>query len=243
MISSDSNMHGPRHLAVIPDGNRRCAKRLLKRPWKGHEWGATKVKKVFEWGSKLGVKTITFYALSLENMEKRPKREIDYLFRLAGKEVSDMIENRDNFVHKNQIRVSFFGNLHLLPKDLQDKMDKAMDITRNYRKFAINFAIAYGGRQEITEACRRIATGVQAGKLTPSAIDEMVIKHNLQTNGYGDPDLVIRTGGEKRLSNFLLFQSAYSELAFVDALWPDFSEKEFVQVIKDYQNRDRRFGK
>lgn len=243
MISSNSNLHVPRHIALIPDGNRRCAKRLLKQSWKGHEWGVSKVKKVFDWGSRLGIKTITFYALSLENMEKRPKREINYLYRLAGKEVGDIIDNKDNFVHKNQIRVIFFGNLHLLPVDLQEKMEKAMDMTRGYQKFAINFAIAYGGRQEIMEACRRIATGVQAGSLMPAAIDEMVIKHNLQTNGYGDPDLVIRTGGEKRLSNFLLFQSAYSELAFVDSFWPDFSEKEFVQVIRDYQNRDRRFGK
>jgi len=238
-----NNPNIPKHISVIPDGNRRCAKRLLKRPWKGHEWGITKVKRLFDWSKKLGIKTLTFYALSLENIEKRPKREINCLFRLAGKEIGDIVENKDNFVHKNRIRMTFFGNIHLLPEDLQKKIQEAMEITRNYRGYTINFAIAYGGRQEITEACRKIATGVEAGRLSPNQIDEMVIKHNLQTNGYGDPDLIIRTGGEKRLSNFLLFQSAYSELAFVDTLWPDLTEKEFAGIIKDYAERDRRFGK
>jgi tritrans,polycis-undecaprenyl-diphosphate synthase [geranylgeranyl-diphosphate specific] len=215
----------------------------MKRPWKGHEWGVSKVKKLFDWSKDLGIKTITFYALSLENLEKRPDREVKYLMNLAKKEVDDIINNPENFVHKNNIRVTFFGNLHLLPKDLHEKMDKAMEMTHGYRKYVINFAIAYGGRQEIIEACKNIAFGVKSGDITPARIDEMMIKHNLQTNGYGDPDLVIRTGGEKRLSNFLLFQSAYSELAFVDTLWPDFDKKEYVKVIKEYTNRDRRFGK
>jgi tritrans,polycis-undecaprenyl-diphosphate synthase [geranylgeranyl-diphosphate specific] len=237
------NPRPPKHIAVIPDGNRRCAKRLLKRPWKGHEWGVSKVKKLFDWSKDLGIKTITFYSLSIENFEKRPKREVNYLLKLAGKEVDDIINNRDNFVHSNRIRVMFFGNLHLLPTELQEKMQKAMDITSGYRGFAINFAIAYGGRQEIIDACRKIAMGVGAGKIRPADIDEMMVKHSLQTNGYGDPDLVIRTGGEKRLSNFMLFQSAYSELAFVDTLWPELTKKEFVKVIMNYQHRDRRFGK
>lgn len=243
MMGKQNDLSAPKHIAVIPDGNRRCAKRLLRRPWKGHEWGISKVKTLFDWSKGLGIKTITFYALSLENLKKRPKREVNYLFKLAAKEIGDIIENKDNFVHKDKVHVTFFGNTHLLPEELQEKMQKAMDITQKYRSYAINFAIAYGGRQEITDACKRIAMRVEAGKITPSSINEMTIKHNLQTNGYGDPDLVIRTGGEKRLSNFLLFQSAYSELAFVDAFWPDFSKEEFVKVIKDYQHRDRRFGK
>jgi len=243
MMRKQEHTNTPKHIAIIPDGNRRCAKRLLKRPWKGHEWGMSKVKTLFNWSKELGIKTITFYALSLENLEKRPGREVKYLFGLAAKEIDDIIENRDNFVHKDRIRVTFFGNTDRLPEGLQEKIDKAMDITRRYSKYAINFAIAYGGRQEITEACRRIALGVEAGSITPASVNEMMIKHNLQTNGYGDPDLIVRTGGEKRLSNFLLFQSAYSELAFVDTLWPDLTKKEFNRVITDYMHRDRRFGK
>jgi len=233
----------PGHVAIIPDGNRRCARRLMKTPWKGHEWGISKVKKLFDWTRDMGIKTITFYALSLENIDKRPKREIGYLYSLAKKETDDIAKNKGNFAHRNRIKVTFFGNLHLLPRELRESMLKAMEATKDYGSYTINFAIAYGGRQEMTEACQRIAAGVAAGRIRPSDIDETVIKHNLQTNGYGDPDLIIRTGGEKRLSNFLLFQSAYSELAFVDTLWPEFSEAEFKQVVGEYMKRDRRFGK
>jgi tritrans,polycis-undecaprenyl-diphosphate synthase [geranylgeranyl-diphosphate specific] len=233
----------PKHVAFIPDGNRRCAKRLLKKPWNGHEWGVNKIKTIFEWGRKWGIKTMTFYSLSLENMDKRPKMELDFLLRLAERELDDIINNKDNFVHKNRIHITFFGNLHLLPESLQNKIEQVTDITGNYRKFVINFALAYGGRQEIAQACRQIAMGVEAGKIMASDINEMMIQHNLQTNGYGDPDLIIRTGGEKRISNFLLFQSAYSELAFVDELWPEFSEKTFNCLIEEYSRRDRRFGK
>jgi len=233
----------PKHIAIIPDGNRRCAKRLLQKPWKGHEWGVSKLKRIFDWSKGFGIKIITFYSLSLENLNKRPKMELKYLFRLAEKEIDDILDNKENFVHKNRIHLTFFGNLERLPAGLQGKIAKAMEATSGYRKYAINFAIAYGGRQEITRACRNIALDVSSGKLSPSDINDAVIKHNLQTNGYGDPDLVIRTGGEKRLSNFLLFQSAYSELAFTDTMWPDLTKKEFSRMIEDYSDRERRFGK
>ncbi len=233
----------PKHVAFIPDGNRRCAKRLLKKPWQGHEWGVTKIKRIFNWTKKWGIKTITLYSLSLENMDKRPELELKYLFNLAEKELDDVISNKDSFVHKNRIRITFFGNLHLLRDSLRERIDRVVDITRNYHDFVINFAIAYGGRQEIVQACRSIASAVDAGRISPEEINEMMLKHNLQTNGYGDPDLIIRTGGEKRISNFLLFQAAYSELAFVDELWPEFSEEAFDSIIKDYSSRDRRFGR
>lgn len=233
----------PSSIGIIPDGNRRCAKRLLKQPWKGHEWGVSKVKTIFEWCKELGIKTITFYALSLENMDKRSKRELGFLFNLAGKEVKDILENRENFVHKNKIRVRFIGRLERLPRDLQRSMKNAEDITKNYKDYMINFAIAYGGRQEIIDACRTIAFNVAKNRLKPSAVTESVLKHSLYTNGGADPDLIIRTGGEKRLSNFLLFQSAYSELAFIDSFWPDLKKEEFVSVIEDFSHRKRRFGK
>jgi len=233
----------PIHLGLIPDGNRRCAKRLLKQPWKGHEWGISKIKTVFEWCRELGIKTITFYALSLENMDKRPKRELDFLFNLARKETRDILENNENFVHKYKIRVRFIGRLKRLPGDLQENMKKIEKMTKDYKNYIINFAIAYGGRQEMVDACRTIAFNVAKGRLKPSAITESVIKHNLYTNGGTDPDLIIRTGGEKRLSNFLLFQSAYSEFAFIDSFWPNLKKKEFVSAIKDFSCRERRFGK
>jgi len=236
-------MQVPTHVSFIPDGNRRFAKRLMKTPWKGHEWGNEKLKDVFEWCAQAGVKVITIYALSLENLTSRPKREIDFLLNLAKKEARGIIENSSHFVHKNRIRVKFFGRTDLLPKELQEIFRKAEQKTRAYSNYFLNFAIAYGGRQELVEASRRIAVKIASRKLDPEDVDESVIRQNLQTNGFPDPDLIIRTGGEKRLSNFLLFQSAYSELAFTDTYWPALTKKELLTILKDFGNRERRFGK
>jgi tritrans,polycis-undecaprenyl-diphosphate synthase [geranylgeranyl-diphosphate specific] len=236
-------MQVPNSIGIIPDGNRRFAKRLMKTPWKGHQWGKEKLNDVFEWSIKAGVKVITVYALSLENLTSRPKHEIDFLLGLAKKEARDIIENSSHFVHKNRIRVKFFGRTDLLPKDLQQLFRKAEQKTKSYSSYFINFAIAYGGRQELVEASRRIAVKIASRKLDPNDVDENVIRQNLQTNGFPDPDLIIRTGGEKRLSNFLLFQSAYSELAFTDTYWPALTKKELLSILKDYGSRERRFGK
>jgi tritrans,polycis-undecaprenyl-diphosphate synthase [geranylgeranyl-diphosphate specific] len=189
------------------------------------------------------VKVLTFYTLSLENLEKRPKRELDYLFRIARKELNDIIENRENIVHRNMVRLSFVGRLDLLPRDLQEKMKRVSELTGDYSKQHVNLAIAYGGRQEIVDASRRIAADARKGKIGPGRINEGLFRQYLWTNGFRDPDLIIRTGGEKRLSNFLPFQSVYSELVFVDSLWPEFSKSDFVKAIRDYEERERRFGK
>lgn len=215
----------------------------MKRPWKGHEWGVNKIKEVFEWCKELGVKIITVYSLSLENLEGRPKNELEFLFNLARNEVKDIIENKDNFVHKNRIKVIFFGRLDLLPKDLQENMKKAMKTTKNYSSYFINFAIAYGGRQEIIDASRSIAFKIKSGELKPENVNENVFRKGLQTNGSPDPDLIIRTGGEKRLSNFLTFQTVYSELVFLDPFWPELSKKDFFSAVEDFRQRNRRFGK
>ena len=236
-------MQIPNSIGIIPDGNRRFAKRLMKTPWKGHEWGNEKLKDVFQWCADAGVKVITVYALSLENLTTRPKREIDFLLNLAKKEAKGIIENRNHFVHKNKIRVKFFGRTDLLPKDLQQLFRKAEHRTKEHSSYFINFAIAYGGRQELVEASRKIAVKIANRKLDPEDVDEGVIRQNLQTNGFPDPDLIIRTGGEKRLSNFLLFQSAYSELAFTDTYWPALTKKELLSILKDFGSRERRFGK
>ena len=233
----------PHHISIIPDGNRRCARRLMKRPWKGHEWGVEKVEKVVDWCEELGIKALTFYALSLENLDKRPKRELNFLFRLARKWIKEQVFDRKSKIHRTGIRVNFFGRIEKLPRDLRKDIRKAMKMTRNYNDFHLNIAIAYGGRQEILGACRNIARDIGAGKLKPREVDEMVLRHNLQTNGDPDPDIIIRTGKERRLSNFLLFQSAYSELAFLDCFWPELTKEEFFRVIGDFSQRQRRFGK
>lgn len=233
----------PKHIGIIPDGNRRCAKRLMLKPWKGHEWGNEKLKEVFEWCKDAGIRIITVYALSLENIEKRPKYELNFLFNLTRREVKDIIENKNHFVHKNRIKVIFFGKLNLLPRDLRKYLKKAMDMTKNYKNYVINFAIAYGGRQEIIDTCKKIGFAVKLNKIKPEQINESLIKESLYTNGLPEPELIIRTGGEKRISNFLLFQSAYSELAFIDSFWPDLTKKQFMTTIHDFSARERRMGK
>jgi len=236
-------MQVPTHVSFIPDGNRRFAKRLMKTPWKGHEWGNEKLKDVFQWCAQAGVKVITIYALSLENLTSRPKHEIDFLLNIAKKEARGIIEDSNHFIHRNRVRVKFFGRTDLLPKDLQSIFRKAEQKTRSYSNYFLNFAIAYGGRQELVEASRRIAVKIANRKLDPEDVDEKAVRENLQTGGHPDPDLIIRTGGEKRLSNFLLFQSAYSELAFTDTYWPALTKKELLSILKDFGNRERRFGK
>jgi tritrans,polycis-undecaprenyl-diphosphate synthase [geranylgeranyl-diphosphate specific] len=236
-------MNVPTSLGIVPDGNRRFAKRLMKTPWKGHEWGSEKLKDVFNWCADAGIKVITVYALSLENLTSRPRHEIDFLLNIAKKEAKGILENRSHFVHRNRIKVKFFGRPDLLPKELQSLFRKAEQKTRSYSSYFLNFAIAYGGRQELVEASRKIAVKIASGKLDPADVDERTVRDNLQTNGFPDPDLIIRTGGEKRLSNFLLFQSAYSELAFTDTYWPALTKKEFLSILKDYGSRERRFGK
>jgi tritrans,polycis-undecaprenyl-diphosphate synthase [geranylgeranyl-diphosphate specific] len=225
----------PKSVAIIPDGNRRCAKRLMLQPWKGHEWGAKKFEELFGWCKEAGIRNITFYTLSLENLKSRPRGELDRILNLARQELKDVNTNKNNFVHKDRVKLHFFGELGKLPKDLQEQIAQAQEKTKSYSNYRVNYAVAYGGRQEILEACRKIA-----GK--GAKISEKAFRDSLQTNGSVDPDLIIRTGGEKRLSNFLLFQSAYSELAFIDTLWPELKKEEFFAAIEDFSNRQRRFG-
>ncbi|NIO22496.1 MAG: di-trans,poly-cis-decaprenylcistransferase [Candidatus Aenigmarchaeota archaeon] len=233
----------PEHVGIIPDGNRRLARRLLQKPWKGHEWGFEKIKKIMEWSKDMGIKVLTFYTLSLENLDGRPKRELNYLFQIARKELDDIIGNRENIVHKNRVRLNFLGRLDLLPEDLQEKMKRVSELTRNYSRHHVNLAIAYGGRQEIIDASRRIAADVEKGQLKANKVNESLFRQYLWTNGFRDPDLIIRTGGEKRLSNFLPFQSVYSEIVFLDKFWPELDKEDFSKAIREFGGRERRFGR
>ncbi|MBN2042730.1 MAG: di-trans,poly-cis-decaprenylcistransferase [Candidatus Aenigmarchaeota archaeon] len=233
----------PAHVGIIPDGNRRLAKRLMKTPWKGHEWGIEKIRDVMDWCKDLKIRTLTFYVLSLENLEKRPKRELNYLFSLAKKELNDVLNNPEHIAHKNRTRINFIGKLDVLPEDLQAIILKVAKMTEGYDDHILNLAIAYGGRQEITQAMERIAEDVKKGKFAPSEVNDPLIRSYLYTNGYGDPDLIIRTGGERRLSNFLPYQSVYSELVFMDVFWPEMDKRDFSKAIRDFESRQRRFGK
>ncbi|MBI4167738.1 MAG: di-trans,poly-cis-decaprenylcistransferase [Candidatus Aenigmarchaeota archaeon] len=230
------------HLGIIMDGNRRFAQKLMLQPWKGHEWGEKKVEEVLDWCKEFGIKTVTFYTLSLENIAGRPKTELDYLYKLMERVGNEVLKNKKHAVHKNRMRVRIIGRTSFVPPKLQKLLAKIESVTKNYENYEANFAIAYSSRVEIIDAVRKIAKLAKSGKIDAAKIDESVIKENLYNPDMTDPDLIIRTGGEKRLSNFLMFQSAYSELFFTDTPWPEFSKSDFVAAINDFNQRKRRFG-
>ena len=228
----------PKHVGIILDGNRRFAKKLMLKPWKGHEFGAEKVKKLLEWAKDVGIKELTLYAFSYENFN-RPKKEFDYLMYLFRKEFDNLIDNKD--ISKNKIKISFLGRLYLFPKDIQERMYRIMDKTKNNDKYIVNFAMAYGGRAEIVDAVKRIGEKIKEENLDVKSINEKLFNDNLYMGD--DADLIIRTGGEKRTSGFLPWQGTYAELIFVDKSLPEFEKEDFLQCIKEFQSRKRRFGK
>lgn len=220
-----------KHLAIVLDGNRRFAKRLMLEPWRGHELGAEKVEYLIDWCIELGIKQVTLYCFSLENFN-RPKKEFDYLMDLFKKEFSAMLKNGKIF--KNKIRVRFAGKLDLLDSELQGILKQLEEATSSFKEGNVNFCLAYGGRQEIVGAVEKLV----ANKLP---INEENIAKELWISS--NPDLIIRTGGEKRTSNFLMWQSAYSEWIFLDKTWPEFTREDLITCIAEYRKRERRFGK
>ncbi|MBD3252727.1 di-trans,poly-cis-decaprenylcistransferase [Candidatus Pacearchaeota archaeon] len=223
----------PQHIAIILDGNRRFAKRLVLEPWKGHEYGRDKVRKMLNYAKELGIKELTFYALSCENIKSRPKNELEFLYKLFRETFKEI--GKEELV-KNQIKIRFIGNLNLLPEDLKQQCIKLEEQTKNYKGYTVNLAIAYGGKQEITEAVRKILRN----KISSEQITEEIIENNLYMKD--QPDLIIRTGGEKRTSNFLSWQSAYSEWFFLDKFWPEFEKEDLINCIEEFKQRKRRFG-
>lgn len=228
----------PAHIAIVLDGNRRYAKKLGLRPWKGHEFGVKRLEELLKWCQELGVKELTLYSFSTENFS-RTKAEKDFLFGIFKQEFSNMRYRKDIF--KNKIRINVIGRIGMFPKGIRKSMLGIMEKTRKHSKFIVNFAMAYGGRQEITDAVKNIAIKIKSGKINPDSINEKTVADNLYLKS--DPDLVIRPGGEKRISNFLLWQSAYAELFFIDRLWPEFTKEDLITIIKEFKNRERRFGR
>jgi len=231
----------PEHIAIILDGNRRWATEKALNPWRGHEKGAEKVNQLLDWCLKLGVKSITLYGFSTENFS-RPKNEIEEIMRIAESQFRKIIT--DERIHKNKVRVKVIGRVSLLPDDLQKLIRDVEKSTQSYDKHFLNIAFAYGGRAEIVDAVRKIANKIREGELTPEVVDEKLFEKYLYTSHMPkqDPDLIIRTSGEERLSGFLLWQAAYSEFCFLDAFWPDFRVIDLLRVVRTFQRRKRRFG-
>lgn len=225
----------PNHLAIILDGNRRWAKEKGLPTLEGHRRGEKNLKKIGEFAWKKGVKILTIFVFSIENWN-RSKPEVEYLMNLLGNAFS---KKSINYYHKLKIKVSVIGQKEKLLKQIQNKIREAEKLTENNKKGALNLAISYGGRQEIIYAIKNIFKNIGSEK----EIDESIINDNLWTKGIPDPDLIIRTGKEIRLSNFLTWQSIYSELYFTDKYWPDFNEKDLEEIFKNYSSRERRFGK
>lgn len=231
------------HVGMILDGNRRFAIRLMEKPWMGHRYGLEKAREALGWACDLGIKYVTAYVLSLENLKTRPKRELEYILKYLGMEADNILQNMAHIVHKYSVCVRFIGRVHLLPQWLQKKMHAVEKATAKYDRHFLNIAVAYGGQQEIVDATKKILQEGLAGIIKPSDINEKLLREHLYTNGQPAPDLIIRTGGEKRLSNFLPFQSVYSELVFLDKKWPEMNKKDFESAIKEFEKRQRRFGK
>lgn len=234
-------MSVPRHIGIILDGNRRFAKRLMLKPWKGHEWGAKKFREFLGWCSKAGVEEITAYVFSIQNFN-RPQEEFNFLMNTFKKEFETLLQPENlQKLHDDGARIVFIGRQHLLPEDVQQLQNELMEKTKHNAKKRINFALAYGGREEIIEAVQRLAEQAKEGKIDPKQINEEVFGKELWLDS--DPDLIIRTGGEHRTSNFLPWQGTYSELLFVEKYWPELEEEDFLACLQEYENRDRRFGK
>jgi undecaprenyl diphosphate synthase len=227
----------PSHIAIIMDGNGRWAKaRLLPRVM-GHRAGVAAVRSTVRAASKLGITYLTLFGFSSENW-KRPQTEVNDLMGLLRMYIRSDLEE----LHSNGVEIRIIGAKTRLEGDILDLIEEAQAKTRGNTRLKLTIAFNYGGQDEIIDAVRQIAVEVEAGRLKPDDIDRTVFGSHLATAGIPDPDLVIRTSGEQRLSNFLLWQTAYSEFVFIDTLWPDFSELHLAAAIRQYQARDRRFG-
>jgi tritrans,polycis-undecaprenyl-diphosphate synthase [geranylgeranyl-diphosphate specific] len=229
------------HIAIILDGNRRWASERELNPYLGHKQGAETVENLLDWCLKLNVKFVTLYAFSTENFT-RTSKEIHEIMSIAEEEFRKLIT--DERVHKNKVHVKVIGRTNMLPESLQQLISNVEKATADYDNQFLNFAFAYGGRAEIVDAVKVVAEKVKAGEIEPDDIHESTIEKYLYTAHMEkqEPDLIIRTSGEERLSNFLLWQSAYSELAFLDVYWPDFRFIDLLRAIRTFQKRKRRHG-
>jgi tritrans,polycis-undecaprenyl-diphosphate synthase [geranylgeranyl-diphosphate specific] len=235
------NGTGVEHIAIILDGNRRWASENELNPWLGHKKGAETVEQLLDWCEKLNVKFVTLYTFSTENFRRSPE-EIEEIMRIAEEKFRKLLT--DERIHRNKVHVKVIGRVSMLPESLQTLISDVEKATAGYDNQFLNFAFAYGGRAEIVDAAKKIAEKVKSGELDLDNVDETTFEKYLYTSHMPkqEPDLIIRTSGEERLSGFLLWQSAYSELCFLDVFWPDFRLIDLLRAIRTFQNRKRRYG-
>ena len=232
----------PNHLALILDGNRRWAKRHLSVTRVGHWRGADAVENLLDWCEEFDIKIITLYALSAENMDRRDG-ELEHLFELIEKRLEKLY--RDPRIHRTRMRVTGIGRIDLLPDSIKDVLARLDEATRDYDGHFLNVALAYGGQNELVDAVKKIGAKIKDGGLRVEDIDKDEIEANLYTSHLpqSSPDMILRTSGEKRLSGFLMWQSVYSELVFMDIFWPEFRKIDLMRAIRTFQKRKRRLGR
>ena len=238
MIMSNFKNDMPKHLAIIMDGNGRWAEKKGKNRIQGHSHGVKAVQEVVEEAVQLKIEHLTLYAFSTENWS-RPQEEIGVLMKLLVSTLKSEFEK----LLKNRIKLNVIGNLHQLPKIVQKELLYVVEKTQNNNKMTLTLALSYGGREELANALKQLAIKVKNNIISPEKIDQFIINEHLYTQNLPDVDLLIRTSGEKRISNFLLWQIAYAELYFTKVLWPDFTKKHLHKALTNYQKRERRFGK
>jgi undecaprenyl diphosphate synthase len=238
-ISSDSNIERlPTHIAIIMDGNGRWARKRSLNRIKGHEKGAQTVRSIVRTCREMGIRYLTLYAFSTENW-LRPRAEVSALMHLLKK---FLISEEKELIEKN-IRLNVIGQIEQLSPDIQEMLRRIMSATQSNDQLMLTLALSYGGRAEILKMVRELAQEVQNGSLQPDEISDQLIAEHLYTQGIPDPDMLIRTSGEMRISNFLLWQIAYTEIFVTKTLWPDFNKEEFLDILREYQSRERRYGK
>ncbi|MEM0519277.1 MULTISPECIES: isoprenyl transferase [Aequorivita] len=228
----------PQHLAIIMDGNGRWAKQKGLFRYKGHENGSKSVREIIEGCAEIGIPFLTLYAFSTENWN-RPKLEVDLLMKLLVSALKQEIKT----LQDNDIKLNAIGNIEALPKKAQKELHHVIDASKNNKRMTVTLALSYGSREEIIKTIKEISLKVKNNLISPHDIDETVINNHLYTQNLPDVDLLIRTSGEQRISNFLLWQIAYAELYFTETLWPDYTKNHLFEAIINYQNRERRFGK
>ncbi len=246
VIDTDRSLHPladvkaarlPRHVAIIMDGNGRWAQQRGLPRIEGHRRGVSSVRRTTEECARIGIEQLTLYCLSSENW-KRPEHELEFLMHLLEQY---LIEERQTLIREN-VRLEVIGRRDGIPASVQDAMDRTIELTRSHTGLRLCLAVNYGARTEMVDAVQRLARDVAAGKLQPDQIDEQLLSDALYTGGMSDPDLLIRTAGEMRLSNFLLWQISYAELWVTELCWPEFDEPELHRALRDFAQRDRRFG-
>lgn len=233
-MNKDNNLS----IAIILDGNRRYAIKKGIKPWQGHKFGAEKIKDILEWCRDLGIKELTLYSFSIDNFN-RTEKEKKVLFSLFEENIKKL--KNDERLDKNGVKVRFIGRLDMFPGNIQKEMREVMEKTENNNNFKLNFAMAYGGRAEIVDATKKIIQKLKNKEINEEDVNEKLINENLYLSS--SPDILIRPGGEKRISDFLIWQSNYAELFFLDKLWPEFTKEDLANIIEEYKQRERRFGR